>query len=342
MAALCPLCKPAAARYLPGAWPPPLTSSPSRPRRWRGSAGFSARSCLPRGLPGRCRAPPEWRGRAMPVGKMPGRQRLIADLWRLVEADWRNIAAGIYAAPEDGEEGALAGLRRAVDFFADLGAVEARRHGPPAEALLPEAAASRYPPYYRRKFHFQSDGYLSAGFGRALRSPGRGAVRRRRGGDAAPGAGAAASRFAARSPAASCRRGPAARYRLRHRRLPARGKAQLPAAGGHRGRPVGALSGGGAAPARGVVARCADRGGGPRRCRLPPASSISSAASISFTNCRRACAAPLSPRSGRVLKPGGTFILVNSLQIGDEPDYDSLLDWFPVAFHEPFYESYLR
>ena len=106
-------------------------------------------------------APPEWRDRAMPVGKMPGRQRLIADLWRLVEADWRNIAAGIYAAPEDGEEGALAGLRRAVDFFADLGAVEARRHGPPAEALLPEAAASRYPPYYRRKFHFQSDGYLS-------------------------------------------------------------------------------------------------------------------------------------------------------------------------------------
>ncbi len=41
------------------------------------------------------------------------------------------------------------------------GAVEARRHGEPADILLPEATAGRYPPYYRRKFHFQSDGYLS-------------------------------------------------------------------------------------------------------------------------------------------------------------------------------------
>ena len=44
----------------------------------------------------------------------------------------------------------------------------------------------------------------------------------------------------------------------------------------------------------------------------------------------------------RVLKPGGAVILVDSLQPGDEPDYDSLLDYFPYAFHEPYYASYLR
>jgi ubiquinone/menaquinone biosynthesis C-methylase UbiE len=43
----------------------------------------------------------------------------------------------------------------------------------------------------------------------------------------------------------------------------------------------------------------------------------------------------------RVLKPGGTLILVDSLQTGDEPDYDALLDYFPHAFHEPYYVSYL-
>ena len=43
----------------------------------------------------------------------------------------------------------------------------------------------------------------------------------------------------------------------------------------------------------------------------------------------------------RVLKPGGTLILVDSLQTGDEPDYDALLDYFPHAFHEPYYASYL-
>jgi len=41
-------------------------------------------------------------------------------------------------------------------------------------------------------------------------------------------------------------------------------------------------------------------------------------------------------------KPGGTVILVDSLQTGDEPDYDALLDFFPYAFHEPYYASYVR
>jgi ubiquinone/menaquinone biosynthesis C-methylase UbiE len=44
----------------------------------------------------------------------------------------------------------------------------------------------------------------------------------------------------------------------------------------------------------------------------------------------------------RVLKPGGALVFVDSLQPGDEPDYDALLDYFPIAFHEPYYASYLR
>jgi len=44
----------------------------------------------------------------------------------------------------------------------------------------------------------------------------------------------------------------------------------------------------------------------------------------------------------RVLRPGGMLVFVDSLQPGDEPDYDAMLDYFPVAFHEPYYASYLR
>jgi ubiquinone/menaquinone biosynthesis C-methylase UbiE len=44
----------------------------------------------------------------------------------------------------------------------------------------------------------------------------------------------------------------------------------------------------------------------------------------------------------RVLRPGGTLIFVDSLQTGDEPDYDAMLDYFPVAFHEPYFATYLR
>ena len=43
----------------------------------------------------------------------------------------------------------------------------------------------------------------------------------------------------------------------------------------------------------------------------------------------------------RVLKPGGRLVLVDSLQRGDAPDYDGLLELFPQNYHEPYYRSYL-
>lgn len=42
----------------------------------------------------------------------------------------------------------------------------------------------------------------------------------------------------------------------------------------------------------------------------------------------------------RVLKPGGFFGLVDSLQKGDDADLDWALDFFPREFHEPYYAHY--
>ncbi len=44
----------------------------------------------------------------------------------------------------------------------------------------------------------------------------------------------------------------------------------------------------------------------------------------------------------RVLKPGGRLVFIDSLQRGDRPDYEGLLDLFPQNYHEPYYESYIR
>jgi len=44
----------------------------------------------------------------------------------------------------------------------------------------------------------------------------------------------------------------------------------------------------------------------------------------------------------RVLKPGGRLVVVDSLQIGDQPDYDGMLELFPQSYHEPYYRSYLK
>jgi hypothetical protein len=36
------------------------------------------------------------------------------------------------------------------------------------------------------------------------------------------------------------------------------------------------------------------------------------------------------------------LVLVDSLQRGDRPDYDGLLELFPQNFHEPYYAGYIE
>ena len=43
----------------------------------------------------------------------------------------------------------------------------------------------------------------------------------------------------------------------------------------------------------------------------------------------------------RVLKPGGLFVFIDSLQWSDVDGYDGLLEAFPQRFHEPYYTDYL-
>jgi ubiquinone/menaquinone biosynthesis C-methylase UbiE len=43
----------------------------------------------------------------------------------------------------------------------------------------------------------------------------------------------------------------------------------------------------------------------------------------------------------RVLKPGGLFVFIDSLQKGDRPGgWDGFLEGFPERFHEPYYRHY--
>ena len=41
-----------------------------------------------------------------------------------------------------------------------------------------------------------------------------------------------------------------------------------------------------------------------------------------------------------MLKPGGLFVFIDSLQMGDKPGWDGLLEAFPHRFHEPYYRHY--
>jgi ubiquinone/menaquinone biosynthesis C-methylase UbiE len=293
---------------------------------------FSGQKLLARRFTKPVKVPDRLRGR-----DMPGTDRLTADLRELLERDWRNIEAGVYAMPEDWQGGPVAELRRAVDFFADLGAVEARRHGDAKDRVFNGAPDGRYPRYYLQNFHFQSDGYLSEAS----------AERYDHQVEVLFGGGAAAMRRQALVPlrAALLEAGGAAKARL-HDIACGTGAFLREAKRNHPRLSVTGLDL--SAPYLAVAGR-----------RLADWSRVEliegvgeampfEAAGFDIVSCiylmhelpprtRRQVAAEIA----RVLKPGGTLILVDSLQTGDVPEYDGLLDFFPVGFHEPYFASYL-
>ncbi|MDX2243471.1 MAG: class I SAM-dependent methyltransferase [Leptolyngbyaceae cyanobacterium bins.302] len=43
----------------------------------------------------------------------------------------------------------------------------------------------------------------------------------------------------------------------------------------------------------------------------------------------------------RVTKPGGVFVICDSIQLNDSPDLAVLMEGFPASFHEPYYRHYV-
>ena len=265
---------------------------------------------------------------------MPDRQKLLADLWSLLRQDWRNVEAGLYMPPEDGPRNPLAAFAQALDFFADLRAVEARRHGGPEGRRLDEPPPGRYPRYYLQPFHFQTGGYLSSGSAEryehqveVLFGGGAAAMRRQA---LVPLKAALDGRRGARLLDIGCGTGRFLReVKRNHPRLEVVGLDLSPYYLAAARRELASWS-----RVR-LVEAAAER--------LPFADAEFDAVTAVYLlhelppAVRRGAAAEIR----RVLKPGGSLVLVDSLQKGDEPLYDAMLDYFPLAFHEPYYASYL-
>ena len=304
------------------------TTQAARVSWFFGQKLLAARLTRPMAMPERLKGRP-----------MPNRRRILDDLRALLQQDWRNIAAGLYAAPEDWRGNPLAELGRAADFFADLGAVDARRHGEHRGRRLATSDAARYPAYYRQNFHFQSDGYLSAAS----------AARYDHQVEVLFGGGAAAMRRQALVP-----------LREALLELPdgARSARLLDVACGtggllteiKRNYPRLAVTGVDlSAPYLAVAkrqlaqwSRVALVEGNAETLPFADASFDIVSCVYLFHELPHRARQKTAGEIRRVLKPGGRLIFVDSLQTGDEPDYDAMLDWFPVAFHEPYYASYLR
>lgn len=61
-----------------------------------------------------------------------------------------------------------------------------------------------------------------------------------------------------------------------------------------------------------------------------------------FHELPRAVRVQMLREARRVLKPRGLYAMVDSMQLGDVPELDLMLDQFPTLFHEPFYRDYVR
>jgi len=267
---------------------------------------------------------------------VPDRRRLYADMAVLFRQDLANVEAGIYPLPVD-HDGTLPDLlARSRLFFEDLPTIHRRRKSREIREVLTEETRGKRPNYYLQNFHFQSGGWLTQEsaqrydtqvevlFNGSANATRRQALvplyeifagrdqRRLKLLDVGCGTGRFLDSFKQAWP-----------------RLPALGidlsEAYVAEAIRHLKRWcwINVVVGKGEA--------------------LPVESESQDAVTSVFMfhelppKVRRI----IFREFARVLKRGGRVVLVDSLQIGDEPDYDAMLKLFPRSYHEPYYKSYL-
>ena len=266
----------------------------------------------------------------------PNRQLFLGEMQALFERDWKNIEQGLYAAPAALDRSAIKTLRASIDFLRDVPQVARRRRDHIHDEVLTEEARKDFPRYYLQNFHYQSGGWLTedsakrydfqvetlfAGTADAMRRQVLVPIANFLKGrdqrhvnflDVATGTG--------RFPSFVKNNWPKLRTTvmdLSPTYLDEARKALKP------WRDVTFLE------ANAETIPLADASQDIITCiylfhELPP-------------KIRTVVANEIA----RVLKPGGLFVFMDSIQPGDTKGFEALTEFFPQAFHEPYYESYL-
>lgn len=266
-------------------------------------------------------------------------KRIRAAFLDLFAKDRANIEAGLYPAPNDVRlTRAISALRNSSNFFRDLPSVDQRRLERDGVEVRAQAKADgSFPAYYLQNFHYQTGGWLSEDSARLYDTQ----VEILFG-----GAADAMRRIALGSLARALKGKDQRRVQL------------LDIASGNgrflrqvlAGYPKMAATGLDLSPAYCAEAR-------KRLAPWPQVEIVTGAAEQAPFDDAQFDAATcvylfheLPPRvrrdvareAARIVKPGGVFVLADSVQTGDTPDLDRMLEYFPIGFHEPFFNSYLK
>ncbi len=271
-----------------------------------------------------------------PSKPVPGMRRLLADVAALLARDLANAEAGIYPLPED-EDGGLAGmLARSREFFRDVPEVVRRRGHKLSDEVAAENGGKR-PDYYLQNFHFQSGGWLTEESARlydmqveVLFSGAANAMRRQA---LVPMAEALKGRDQRGVAYADIACGTGAFLRQVRQAFPRLPSFALDLSEAYVGETMRRL--GRRPKIQPVVAKA-------EALPLPDASLDLATAIFLFHELPPEVRRAVAREIGRVMKPGGIFVFVESLQLSDASDYDGLLELFPALFHEPYFASYLE
>jgi ubiquinone/menaquinone biosynthesis C-methylase UbiE len=263
-------------------------------------------------------------------------QLLNADMAALLKQDLANVEAGLYPLPADHDGSLLSILDRSRLFFRDLPDVDERRKRNATREVLNAKTRGSRPHYYLQNFHFQSGGWLTEEsadrYDTQVEVLFKGTANTMRRQAIPPPAEAFVGhdQRKLRLIDIGCGTG---RFldciKQAWPRLPALGLDLSEAYIRHARRHLKRW-----ARTNLVVANAE---------AIPaPDNSCDAVTSIFMLHelppeVRRS----VIGEAARVLKPGGRLVLMDSLQRGDQPDYDGMLERFPQLYHEPYYESYV-
>ena len=268
-----------------------------------------------------------------PVPSLAAMARAMTELFA---QDWRNVEAGLYPAPLN----ILKEARRAlasIDYLRDIPKVVNRQKRHDHSEARAKAANEKLPRYFQQNFHYQTDGYLSEDSAKiydfqveALFAGTAEAMRRRA---YVPIAKYLESRDAPKTALLDIGAGTGRFLSFVKSVQPDLNVTALDLSAPYLARAKRALRH--ATRTKFIEAAAEDM--------LLKDASVDIAVSIYlFHELPPKVRAAAAKEIARVLKPGGLFIVADTIQYGDAPEFDGLIDAFPELLHEPYYKSYAQ
>lgn len=270
-----------------------------------------------------------------PTKPIPTRDELFEDLRALMRRDAEAVGEGLYPPDIDGELRILDHLQRLHAMYADLPGTAGRRRARDASTASAAAKAANLPEYFTQDFHYQTGGYLTDHSAKLydiqVDTLFYGATSAMRRTCLRPIAAFMRGRDQRQVSLLDVGCGTGRMLREIRRAYPAMrlsgidlSRPYLDEARSHMGRLRPAIL----IEANAEAISCLDESQDIVICQflfheLPP-------------EVRRTVAGEIA----RVLKPGGLFVFLDSMQMGDKPGWEGLLEAFPVRFHEPYYSGY--